>query len=157
MDSEMDANEVFAMAEQIERDAAAFYKQAATLSADAKCRQVLAELGDMESEHEYVLAGMKVELAARPPGPARLGAAGAPGMAALFASGVREDLAHRFTGRETSDEILRRAIEFERDAVVFFLGVKRGLTDAADAQKIDEIIQQELGHILMLMGALPSA
>jgi len=148
------------MAEQIEWDAQEFYKRAAAAAGSTR-RRMLLELGDMEADHARTFAAMKAQL----PAPRRQPAGTGPDAAERFpqllvkllASGVQQDLAQRFTGRESTDEILSKALVFEKDTVVFFLGMKDVLGDAADKQKVDQIIREELGHIFLLTSKLAAS
>ena len=88
--------------------------------------------------------------------PAEAGAPDWSTMTQLFASGVHEDLAQRFTRGEGRNEILRKAVEFERDSVIFLVSMKGLLGDTADRQKVDVLIAEELGHILKLTSRMAS-
>jgi rubrerythrin len=157
---ELDAADLFSMARQIEADACEFYRRAAMITSDRKCQAVLMGLAEMEVEHRDTFAGLEARCAEIPvrPDPPR----GTPGtpirdwplVTSLLASGVKEDLAARFTGRESSTDILHKAIDFERDSIVFFSSIRATLNDSVDRQCIDEIIREELGHILTLNGEL---
>ena len=45
------ADEIFEMAEEIERNGAGFYREAAKNTSDKEIKQMLLELADMEDEH----------------------------------------------------------------------------------------------------------
>ena len=152
---EFGAEDVYQMARQIEDEAAAFYKRAASASGSPTCRRLLLELASMEVEHEQLFATMKAGVSGRRPagggekaGPSR------PDLTRMLMSGIAEDLAARFTGRETDEEILRKAIVFEKDTIVFFLDMKSYVFTDADSKRIDELISEELGHVLQLTGQL---
>lgn len=158
---ELNADDVFKMARQIEKDASAFYRRAASASGSPTCRQALLELASMEAEHEQVFASMKAELSRRRPAPAAGGTGkevrrDSPDLTTMLISGVRDDLAERFTGRETDDEILRKALLFEKDTIVFFLHMKDYVPTQADKSRIDALVAEELGHMLKLTGQLAS-
>jgi rubrerythrin len=142
---ELDATDLFSMARQIEADACEFYRRAAKITSDRTCQGILLGLAELEVEHRDIFAGLEARCC-----PAR----DWPLVTSLLASGVKEDLAARFTGRESSTEILHKAIDFEKDSIVFFSSLRTTLNDAADRQCIDEIIREELGHILTLNSAL---
>lgn len=155
---EFGAEDVYEMARQIEGEASAFYKRAASASGSPTCRRLLLELASMEVEHEQLFATMKAGTSARPPAPA-IGAGekagrNRPDLTRMLMSGIAEDLAARFTGRETDEEILRKAIVFEKDTIVFFLDMKSYVFTDADSKRIDELISEELGHVLQLTGQL---
>jgi hypothetical protein len=56
------ADEIFEMAEQIERNGARFYRRAAQGFTDSRGRQLMLDLATMEDQHEKVFAGMRAEL-----------------------------------------------------------------------------------------------
>ena len=58
------ADEIFEMAENIERDAADFYRQAAKSVADKKTKQVFLDLADTEDKHLKTFQEMRKELSA---------------------------------------------------------------------------------------------
>jgi rubrerythrin len=157
MSVDLNVDEVFQMAEQVERDGRAFFERAASGCTDRRCRQTLLDLASMEGDHERIFAGMRARLRER--GITSASVADDVGrkwsvIVNLLGSGVQEDLAQRFTGRESSDEILRKAIGFEKDTVVFFLGMRHVLPDQAAGKEIDDIIREELGHIITLTSKL---
>jgi len=47
-------------------------------------------------------------------------------------------------------EILRTAIELEKDSIVFYLGLKEILVDETDRAMVDGIIREEMRHIVDL-------
>ena len=159
MGVELNADDVFEMAEQIEKDASAFYQHAAAATADPTCRQALLKLAAMEDEHVLVFGAMKTHLAAQ--GWTRAPVEGGNEIADnwamlsnLLASGVKEHLAEYFASPATSQDILRKAIEFEKDTIVFLAGMKNMLPDSAEKERVEGIIREEVGHIITLAGEL---
>ncbi len=59
MEDQFNAVEVFRIAEQVERDGAEFYRQAAELSGDMKVSAMFHELADWERVHEITFADMR--------------------------------------------------------------------------------------------------
>lgn len=156
MSIDFTVDDAFEMAGRIESDAAAFYKRAGAAAGDPVSRQVLLDLAAMEAEHEHVFASLKARL----PGGSKPRPADArkwPGVAQTLACGVNEDLAERFTGTQTNDQILQKAIGFEKDSIVYFLSLRNLLEDPADRQRIDRLLTEEIGHILALTGRLTSS
>jgi rubrerythrin len=47
-------------------------------------------------------------------------------------------------------EVLKAAIEAEKDSIVFYLGMKDIVPDALGKKRIDDIIKEEMGHIRLL-------
>ncbi len=152
------ADEVFEMAEQIERNGAAFYRKAAQGAAgDIAAR--LEELAAMEDDHERTFHEIRTDLAAEgkllrgfdPEGEsARYLAAMVDGKVFDFDA----DPAGKLTGAETVEDILQTAIGLEKDSIVFYLVMKDSVPAGAGRDAIDRIIAEELGHIAMLSSEL---
>lgn len=149
------ADEIFEMAEQIERNGARFYRRAAQGFTDSRARQQLLDLAAMEDEHEKVFAAMRGELLQqerepRVPDPYGEAILYVRGMADGHVFDLRTDPAERLTGKETMEEILRTAIGLEKDSIVFYLGIKEIIPERLSKQRIDDIIKEEMGHIALL-------
>ncbi len=162
MGIELNADEVFKMAEQIEKEGRDFYRQAASALAGANptAARVLLELAEMEAEHVLTFSAMKTKLSQVKSDQAAFDAEGLstiwPGVVEMFTAGVREDLTKLFSGQNASEQVLRKSIEFEKETLIFYVGVKEMLSNPDDKRKIDEIIKEELGHIIRLSGLLAS-
>ena len=155
MSLEPSVEEIFSIAERIEREARGFYESAAA-RADVVRGQVFLHLAKMEKEHEWVFAALKDQSESRlePANLPTLGQMDPPPDVdvVLMAGDTQGSLARQFTGSETSDEILQKAIEFEKNSIVFFYGLRGMLSDESDREKIDGIVREELGHVLALTG-----
>jgi len=155
------ADEIFEMAEQIERNGSRFYRRAAQGFTDSRARQLMLDLAAMEDEHEKVFAGMRAELLQqerepRAPDPYGEAILYVRGMADGVVFDVRTDPSERLTGKETMEDILRTAIELEKDSIVFYLGMKEIVPERLSKQRIDDIIKEEMGHIGVLSKELTS-
>ena len=62
MSFEFSANEIFEMAEQLERNGAKFYRTSAEGVKDPASRDLLQSLADMEDTHEKTFASMRASL-----------------------------------------------------------------------------------------------
>jgi rubrerythrin len=148
------AFEVFEIAEQIERNGTNFYIRAAELFDDPNTCQMFLRLAEWEKEHEQTFAQMKQQLSeqnrhASTPAPDDL----LPDprvMAGLAVFGIRSDPAEELRGRQEKTDIIRRAIEKEKDSIVFYHGLKEFVPARADKDKIDDIIKEEMRHIVIL-------
>lgn len=150
----LNAFEVFEIAEQIERNGAKFYRKAATIFEDLNIRQIFLRLADWETEHEKTFTDMREQILGsdtasvsfRPdealPDPKV--------MAGLAIFGIRAEPTEELNGKETRDDVLRKAIEKEKDSIVFYNGLKDFLSNAADRDPIDRIISEEMQHIRIL-------
>jgi rubrerythrin len=149
-------DDVFAMAEHIERNGARFYREMAEDSGIvSNVRELLLELAAMEDDHEKQFAEMRNELAERP-------------MAepAFREEGDAVSYLHAVTNSWTLDDknkpaapegkrkpqvdVLRTAIELEKDSIMFYLGMKEMLAEGSDRIRVDDIIKEEMRHIVDL-------
>jgi len=149
------ADEVFQMAEQIERNGAKFYRKAADGAAGGADQ--LRKLAEMEEQHELLFAEMRAQLRPQMPitfDPDGLGPAYLRAMAAGKVFDATADPSAALTGNETIEAILRTAIGLERDSIIFYLGMKETMGGHGAGEKIDQIIQEEMTHITTLSNAL---
>lgn len=155
MSIRFNADEIFEMAEQIERNGARFYRQAAEGFTDADSRQKLFDLAAMEDEHERVFHSMRADLSGKE---GVVSGFDPNGEAALYlqaiADGkvfdVRKDPTERLTGKETMEDIYRMAIGLEKVSVVFYQGIKEMVPERLGKDRIEAIIKEEMGHITLL-------
>lgn len=147
------ADEVFEMAEQIERNGAKFYRTAA--GKFSKLRQLLLDLAAMEDEHEKTFAAMRAELSGTevvlpvfdPDGQAQM-------YLRVMADGhvfdIKADPTEQLANTKTPEELLKMAIGVERDSIVFYVGLKESVSRKAGKDKVEAIIKEEMGHIVTL-------
>ncbi len=154
------ADEVFEMAEQIERNGAKFYRAAAEKFPEVS--QVFSDLAAMEDEHEKTFAAMRAELSGteiKPPvfdpdGQAQMYLRA---MADEHVVNVKIDPVEQLAGKETPEEVLEMAIGLEKDSIVFYAGLKESVSPRAGKDKVEAVIKEEIGHIVTLsqkLGAL---
>ncbi|MFB0505827.1 MAG: ferritin family protein [Thermodesulfobacteriota bacterium] len=149
------ADEIYEMAEQIERNGARFYRRAVQGAVDPRNRRFLLDLAVKEEEHEKIFASMRSDLAREK---SETAAFDPDGQAALYlramADGhvfdVKADPTQVFTGKETVEDILRVAMGMEKDSIVFYLGMKELVPERLGKNRIDGIIKEEMGHLASL-------
>lgn len=150
--------EIFEIAEQIERNGATFYRRAAALYEHSDVSHLFLRLADWESEHEKIFAHMKQTMFSADTAPTSFRPGETPPdpkmMAGLAVFGVRPDPSEELNGRETQDDILRKAVEKEKDSIVFYNGLKFFLSNAADQDILNRIITEEMRHIRILHESL---
>ena len=153
------ADEVFEMAEQIERNGVKFYRTAAKKF--PKVGELLNDLAEMEVEHEKTFAQMRKELSGTEAEPLVFD----PNNEAQMDLRVMADdhvfdpnpnPVKQLAGIETPDEVLKRAIGLERESIMFYVGIKESISPRAGKDKVDEIIKEEVGHIAVLKQKLDS-
>ena len=156
------ADEVFEMAEQIERNGAAFYRKAAENFRGLDLSKVLLDLAAMEDDHERTFHAMRTEL---PPKLRTEEKFDPTGEGALYLHAMvqgevfdpKAQPARELAGSEKPRDILRAAIEMEKNSIVFYLTVRKMVRLLAAQSRIDDIIEQELGHVATLSKQLAAA
>ena len=155
------AHELFEIAEQIEQNGAAFYEKAASAVPDGDNRALLLDLAAMERDHRKTFAAMREVLSAReredlvvdPDNQIAL-------YLQAFAEGKifdpKADPAEFLDGERTMPEIFGKAIQLEKDSVVFYLSMKEMVPEQVGKDRIEGIIRQEMGHIAQLSNRLDS-
>ena len=149
------ADEVLAMAEQIERNGQRFYLRAGEIAKDAETGKLLADLAEWEKGHEALFASMRAELteeekkatAFDPDGEAELYLQAMADMHVFKTSEGAESL---LTGDESAAGIIEKALGFERDSIVFFFGMTRAVPARLGTEKVQKIIDEEVGHVAYL-------
>jgi rubrerythrin len=156
MDAGLSLEDVLQIAERVEKRGAMFYRRAADLCPDSAGQKVFAELAEMESQHEVVFAGIREHAlnAAGPRVATRRTRAKVNIVFDVLIQGLMEDLQGRFHAKTVTLDILREAIAFEKDTVVFFAQLGETIENPADRKKVQAILREELTHICMLSGQL---
>ena len=153
------ADEIFQMAEQIERNGAEFYRLAAKTAGSADARDLLNRLAKMEDNHIELFAQLRKQL---PEEAARPTVFDPYGEAALYLRAaadthvfnVHKDIKEVLAGSESVKEIIDLAIRFEKDSIAFFLGMQDAAPEELGREKIGILIQQEKQHVLELNAML---
>jgi rubrerythrin len=153
------ADEIFEIAEQIERNGAKFYRYAAQRAEDAATRQRLVKLADWELSHEKTFAAMRAELSdqERQPtayDPDNQAVMYLRAMADSRVFDVKADPTKLLTGKETLADILQIALGLEKDSIAFYLGMKEIIPERLGKDRIDSIIKEEMNHITLLIEEL---
>jgi len=155
------ADEVFEMAEQIERNGAKFYRRAAKAFAHSDAHQLLTDLAGWEETHEKVFADMRKELSQKEKEPVFFDP---NNEAVMYLRAMADNHVFRpqaepsefFTGGESLEEVFRKAIRFENDSVSFYLGMTDVVGESLGRDKVAGIIQEEKRHVVMLNEKLAS-
>ena len=149
------ADEIFEVAEQIERNGAGFYRKAAESSALVRARELLLDLAAKEDEHEKTFAAMRAELSQKEK---ETTVFDPDNQAVLYlraiADGrvfdVKADPSKRLTGKEAMEDIFKIAIGLEKDSIVFYLGMKELVPPMLGQDRVEEIISEEMNHVVIL-------
>ncbi len=165
MGYEFNADEIFEIAEQIERNGAMFYRQMAENISDVLIRNLLLDLATMEDEHEKVFISMRADLSDKEREPTVFDPEGESALYLKALADLRvfdkkeiEDfvLPEELPEKEKMKKVFREAINREKDSIVFYLGMKELLPVHFGKNKIDDIIKQEMEHTRLLSNRLMS-
>ena len=153
------ADEIFEMAEQIERNGAKFYREAAGNSTDEDVKKMLLELAAMEDGHELTFSQMRKELSAEDKesnvfDPDNEVAQYLQTMADFHGTEGKVSSTEKLTGNETLAEILRIALQAEKNSIAFYVGIKDLLVTKSGKQQIQAIIIEEMAHVATIGGKL---
>ncbi len=153
------AEEVFKMAVQIEKNGAAFYRKAADLQEDESDRKFLLGLAKMENQHEISFEEMKKDLAKHETAqtvfdPNDELSLYLDAMADAHGGEGDPDVLELITGRESMEEIIKTAIGLEKKSILFYVGLEDLVPVRLGKEKIDKIIREEKKHIAQLIGFL---
>jgi rubrerythrin len=146
---EFNAHEIFEMAEQIERNGAAFYKSASKATDEASAKDFLLSLYEMELEHEKTFARLKAELTDKEKTPTVFDPAGESAQYLNALAGTRVFF-EKEIDISSIKEVLKSALTAEKDSIVFYLGMKDMVSGKHGKDKIDQIIREEMDHIKLL-------
>jgi len=154
------ADEVYEIAEQIERNAAEFYLEAAERCCNEDIKKMLLDMSEAENRHLKTFQNMREKLAEE----IGLSIFDPFGRSAMYLQAIadarswegRINPMQALTGVETAKEIIEIAVESEKEMVVFYVGLKDLVYFKAGKDKVEEIILEELSHISTLLKKLKS-
>jgi rubrerythrin len=153
MSMPFNADEVFEMAEQIERNGGKFYRAAAKKFPEVS--KLLLELAAMEDKHLKIFRDMRAKLSGTeleepvfdPDGQAQM-------YLRVMADGhvfdVKADPVEKLANKDTPEDVLKMAIGLERDSIAFYVGLKEAVPSNAGKDKVENIIKEEMDHIVIL-------
>lgn len=156
---EINVSEVFEIAEKIERNGAKFYRKAAELFDDFNIRSLFQELAGWELRHEQIFTRMRKQLSesgyeVKTPKSKDDLFLDAQTMAGLAVFGIKPDPSEVFSGKMNKHDIIKIAIEKEKDSIVYYTGLMGFVPDQIGKDKIDDIIKEEMHHIRILKQSL---
>ncbi|MBN1652741.1 MAG: ferritin family protein [Deltaproteobacteria bacterium] len=148
------AEEIFQIAIQIERNGRLFYQRAAELF-DGETKRTLLGLADMEESHERFFTQLKQALFQSESAQAIYDPDGEVEkyLAAIAGSHIfdlNQSSEETWEAKSSIDDILKLAIEREKESVVYYVGLKGIVPEKLGKEKIEDIIKEEMGHIAFL-------
>jgi rubrerythrin len=155
------ADEVFQMAEQIEENGARYYRKAAELHKGKAGIDTLLKLAEIDDRHQETFATLRKTLADQ----MREETAFDPyAEATLYLNQMADThggegtvaLTDSLTGEESVADVLRTAIELEKNSILFYLGLREMVPEKLGRSRVDEIIEEEKDHVVVLTSELRS-
>jgi len=149
------ADEIFEMAEEIERNGAKFYRGAAANSTDENTKKMFVDMAAMEDGHLKTFQQMRRSLTPEEKqvttfDPDNQAALYLQVMASSHGTEGKVSPTVKLSGGETIEQVLRIAIDAEKNSVVFYTGLKELVPAKTGKDKIEAIIKEELSHIATL-------
>jgi rubrerythrin len=150
---DFNADDIFEMAQQMERNGAAFYKTAAEAIDDESSKKFLLELAKMEVGHEKTFAEMRSTLCDSEKTSTVFDPEG-ESIHYLRALADTRVFFQKEIDTSSLEAILKDAITAEKDSIVFYLGMREAVPENLGRDRLDDIIKEEMGHIRILSKAL---
>lgn len=153
------ADEIYNIAEQIERNGQKFYSDSALRVKESIAKQVLQDLAGMEVAHLKMFKALHAALSEQ----ARAeitwdpeGQAGAYLKAAADSHVFRTNADPSSLLKNNTDarEILELALRFEKDSVIYFLGVAEVVPEHLGKSDVLGLAKQEQNHIALIQNVL---
>lgn len=153
--------DIFRIAREVELNGQVFYKRAANECEDPSCKSMLLGLSDMEAGHAELFKELQEGLSedertagALSPEGFELDSNPYRAFAAGHIFDLRSDPTEIFgTGADTRD-VLKKAIELEKDTVIFYMGFRDLLASRIGAERVQQLINQEMEHVFLLSNYL---
>lgn len=149
MSIDFNADEVFEIAEQIERNGAKFYRKAAKNITIANKKKLLLSLAEMEDDHEQTFKTMRSALSRDEKVMTTFDPDGESESYLRSLADTRVFYEKNIDSTSLK-EILKTAITAEKDSIVFYIGMKDVVPPHLGKDKLDGIIKEEMSHIRLL-------
>ena len=152
-------SEVMRMAEEIERNGAIFYKEGAKITDNQITKDIMTNLAEQEKMHESLFGQMRQQFCGKndlqiadPDGQVQ---AYIKSIASTHVFNVNKDVSELLMSVQSPESILQLAIGFEKDTIAFFSAMKNAVKQEY-RDKLDVLVQEEIGHIKLLQQAIDS-
>ncbi len=152
--------DIFAFAQEVERNHAEFYRKAAEKAELPRSRRLLVTLAQKEEEHAIIFADMVDDFSEETGGGegAKIRAKPTPDNMRQLRDIVTGQIfsqaanpSEYLSGHESTHEILQMAIDAENQTAEFYTLIGMTLADEAAKDKVEKILEEELKHIKFLL------
>jgi rubrerythrin len=148
------ADEIFEMAEEIEKQGARFYEKAAGIFSEPDVKDMLKGLAIMEVGHEKTFAKMRSQILSdtyKGYDPDEMAAAYIKAFTDGKVFDFKKGMADLITDKTTLLDVLKMALDAEKNSIVFYTGIKKIVPENFGKEAIDKIIAEEMKHIVILV------
>jgi len=161
MSLQFSADEILGIAERIEHNGVVFYAAGCKAVSDPEAAVLLRRLSSWEVAHEHLFKSMREKLTAEEKTPTVFDP---ENEMALYLQSMADrtvftedmDPATLFGPDPSLRNILLLALEREKDAVVFYAGIRDMVPARLGLESIDAVIKEEVSHVAMLEKQLSS-
>ena len=155
MELSYNVDEIFEIAEQIERNGAEFYRKAAGFSQD-DARTFLLHLAEQEEQHERTFSDLRSTVVAEQERVAAndqddVVAGYLRAMAGQYVFHKEQSPADALTGQESLTDIVALAVQQEKDSILLYLGLMDAMARGDDRDRIRLIVREEQQHLADLL------
>ncbi len=159
MGIKFNADEVFEMGMDVEKNGEAYYRKAAELVKDEKVKEVFLSLMKEEMKHYEIFKKLRESLPPKSSLPTVSDPEGQEGLylEALVKSRLfnSEREAEELAGKvENEIEALRAALTFEKDTILFFQSMKSMTREDLGRNEIDMLVDEERKHVIQISVAI---
>jgi rubrerythrin len=149
------ADEIFNIGIEIEKNGEKFYETAVALTDNEKNKKMFTQLAKMEKDHILLFENLMQKAGedksfqdAFDPDNQAHSYLKAIADAHIFLS--NQDIPGMVKQCATAEEVLKMAITFEKDSVVLYSSMKKIVPENLGRDKIDWLIEEEIKHVVML-------
>jgi rubrerythrin len=152
-------DDIYEMAVEIEKNANKFYNDAAEKASEDKTKKMFVDFADMEKGHAETFEQMRKQLSDEEKesdtfDPQGEGAMYLQSMAEAHGWEGKKNLSTELTGNESMDEVVRIALNAEKNSIAFYLGLRDMVPGKNGRDRINEIIKEEMDHVKSLNNIL---
>ena len=153
------ADEVFQMAERIEINGEKFYRRGVSVIADPRVKELFEHLAGQEQIHRDVVVKLRESL---PKGALKTSVFDPDGEAEAYLAAaadshvfaIHDDPVTPLGDDPSPEEALNMALGFEKDTIVFFLGMREVTPDNLGGEEITKLIREEMKHVARINSML---
>ena len=145
------ADEIFAIGVEIEKNGEAFYKKAFDFAKDKEIKGLFLKLANMESDHIKIFEKLRNEISESDIfDPDNEAQRYLKAIADTHIFLVNKDISSLIDKCNTPSDVLKMAVTLEKDSVVLYSSMKKIVPENLGKESINRLIVEELEHVAML-------